>query len=198
MDKIEKDKKTHLIKRYQNRKLYDTEHSCYVTLEDIAQMIKKGDDVSIIDNGTQEDLTTLTLTQIILEEEKNKKNILPLATLKNIIQSGGEQIAHFFQKSIQSVSSITNVKDEAEKVIDKIKDEIEDGGAFIRDYLHKSHHLIDDLSKRFEEKVKSLGTLTSLPSLRSDIRTLRKKAAELERKVGHFERSGTFKSDPKK
>lgn len=188
---MDKEKKTRIIKRYQNRKLYDTTHSCYVTLDDICQMIKKGEDVSIIDNKTREDLTTVTLTQIILEEEKSKKNILPLSALKNIIQSGGEQIAHFFQKSIQSVSAISTVKDEAEKVaekvIDKIKDEIEDGGAFVRDYLSKTHQSIDDFSKKLEDKLKSLGQLSNFPALRSNLRSLRKKVAELERKIGKFE-----------
>ena len=80
-----------IIKRYQNRKLYDTEQSCYVTLDEIAEMVKDGEDVKVIDNKSGEDLTSLTLTQIIFEEEKKKKSILPLAALRNIIQSGGNR-----------------------------------------------------------------------------------------------------------
>jgi polyhydroxyalkanoate synthesis repressor PhaR len=57
---------TKVIKRYQNRKLYDTQQSCYVTLEDIAKMIRNNEDVLVIDNKSKKDITSSTLTQIIL------------------------------------------------------------------------------------------------------------------------------------
>jgi len=182
------EKKPRVIKRYQNRKLYDTQNSCYVTLDDIGQFIKNGEDVEVIDNKTQDDLTSVTLTQIIFEQEKKKKNLLPLNALKKIIQSGGEQIVEFFQKSIHSVSAISNVKDEAERVIDKIRDEIEDGGAFVKDFLSKANQGIDEFSKKLEDKFKSIGRITNLPFLRSEIRSLRKKVAELEKKLRRFEK----------
>ena len=81
-----------IIKRYQNRKLYDTSDSCYVTLEDISEMIKAGEDVQIIDNTTKEDLTSVTLAQIIFEEQKRKTNVLPLGAFRQIIQGGGEAL----------------------------------------------------------------------------------------------------------
>ena len=68
------------IKRYANRKLYDTTQSCYVTLDEISELVKDGEDVHIVDNATSEDLTAVTLAQILLEEEKRKKRTLPLAT----------------------------------------------------------------------------------------------------------------------
>ncbi len=177
------EKKPRIIKRYPNRKLYDTQNSCYITLDHIAQLIKEGEDVTIIDTKTNEDLTSITLTQIIFEQEKKKKNPLPLVTLKNIIQSGGEHLVDFFQKSIQSVSSISTVKDEAERVIDKIKDELEDGGFHLRDFLAKTTQGVDDFSKKFEDKLKSLGRITNISSLRTDFRSLRKKMGEVERKL---------------
>jgi polyhydroxyalkanoate synthesis repressor PhaR len=91
-----------LIKRYQNRKLYDTSDSCYVTLEDIGDMIKQGEDVQIIDNQTKEDLTAVTLAQIIFEEQKKKTHVLPLSTFKQIIQSGGETLRGFVNKAVES------------------------------------------------------------------------------------------------
>src|SRR5258705_6408465 len=84
---------TRIIKRYANRKLYDTEHSRYVTLDQISEMIRAGDDVKIVDNKTKEDLTTVTLAQIIFEEEKKQRSFLPLGAMRNIIQSGGEWFA---------------------------------------------------------------------------------------------------------
>jgi polyhydroxyalkanoate synthesis repressor PhaR len=75
------------IKRYANRKLYDTRDSRYVTLDHIAAMVRAGDDVKVVDNTTRADLTTATLAQIIFEEEK-KTPRLSVAGLRKIIQGG--------------------------------------------------------------------------------------------------------------
>ena len=75
------------IKRYANRKLYDTRDSRYVTLDHIAAMVRAGDDVKVVDNTTRADLTTATLAQIIFEEEK-KTPRLTVAGLRKIIQGG--------------------------------------------------------------------------------------------------------------
>src|SRR6266567_2286166 len=93
---------TRIIKRYANRKLYDTEHSRYVTLDQISEMIRAGDDVKIVDNKTKEDLTTVNLAQIIFEEEKKQRSFLPLSAMRNIIQSGGEWFAEA-QRRVQSI-----------------------------------------------------------------------------------------------
>jgi polyhydroxyalkanoate synthesis repressor PhaR len=74
-----------IVKRYANRKLYDTERSCYVTLEDISLMIKEGAEVKVVDNKSGEDLTTVTLAQIIFETEK-KNSFMPLTLLRSLIQ----------------------------------------------------------------------------------------------------------------
>src|SRR3954451_11381469 len=106
---------TRIIKRYANRKLYDTEHSRYVTLDQISEMIRKGDDVKIVDNKTKEDLTTVTLAQIIFEEEKKQRSFLPLSAMRNIIQSGGEWFAEAqrrVQSTIQNVASLRRKGDE--------------------------------------------------------------------------------------
>src|SRR5215475_6691233 len=93
---------TRIIKRYANRKLYDTEHSRYVTLDQISEMIRNGDDVKIVDNKTKEDLTSVTLAQIIFEEEKKQRSFLPLTAMRNIIQNGGELFAEA-QRRVQSI-----------------------------------------------------------------------------------------------
>jgi len=187
---MEKDRSVRVVKRYQNRKLYDTQNSCYVTLDEIGQMVKQGEDVKIVDNRSGEDLTTVTLTQIIFEEEKKKKSLLPLATLKNIIQSGGESIAEFFQKTI--TTPISNVKAETEKVIDKIKDEFEDGGTFIKDVLHRAHKTVDELQRKVEEKIRiplGGGASSRIPQIKTELRALRKKMATLERKLKDYQKS---------
>ena len=75
-----------IIKRYQNRKLYDTHQSCYVTLDEIAQMIKNGDDLRVIDNKTKNDITQGTLTQLLYETERKSANPVPVELLKEIIR----------------------------------------------------------------------------------------------------------------
>ncbi len=93
-----------IIKRYANRKLYDTQHSRYVTLDQISEMIRTGDEVKIIDNKSKEDLTSVTLAQIIFEEEKKQKSFLPLQAMRNIIQTGGDSIQHLVTEAQKRVS----------------------------------------------------------------------------------------------
>lgn len=74
-----------VIKRYSNRKLYDTKDSRYVTLLQIAEMVRGDEEVQIIDNNTKEDLTEVTLAQIIYEEQKANSKSVPLQTLKELL-----------------------------------------------------------------------------------------------------------------
>ncbi len=90
--------RTKIIKRYQNRKLYDTQQSCYVTLDDIAKMIRASEEVMVIDNKTKNDITAATLTQIIFEAEKKAAQYAPLFTLREIIQNGNGSISSYLAK----------------------------------------------------------------------------------------------------
>jgi polyhydroxyalkanoate synthesis repressor PhaR len=76
-----------MIKRYSNRKLYDTTDSRYVTLQQIGDLIRNGDEISVIDRETQRDLTAATMAQIIFEEEKRTPR-LSIEGLRRIIRSG--------------------------------------------------------------------------------------------------------------
>lgn len=91
-------KKVKIIKRYQNRKLYDTQQSCYVTLDDIAKMIRANEEVMVIDNKTKNDITAATLTQIIFESEKKASQYAPLFTLREIIQHANGSISSYLAK----------------------------------------------------------------------------------------------------
>jgi polyhydroxyalkanoate synthesis repressor PhaR len=81
-----------VIKRYPNRKLYDTEAKRYVTLEHIAALIQANEDVVVIDHETGEDLTNLTLSQIIFEQEKKGSGLLPRPLLTNLIRTSGDTL----------------------------------------------------------------------------------------------------------
>lgn len=81
-----------IVKRYSNRKLYDTRESRYVTLLQIAEMVRAGEEVQIIDNATKDDLTEVTLAQIIYEEQKHHTRQVPLQTLRDLIHQRGERL----------------------------------------------------------------------------------------------------------
>lgn len=93
-----KSTKVKIIKRYQNRKLYDTQQSCYVTLDDIAKMIRATEEVMVVDNKTKRDITASTLTQIIFEAEKKSGSYAPLYTLRDIIQHEDGSISGYLAK----------------------------------------------------------------------------------------------------
>ena len=81
-----------VIKRYSNRKLYDTRESRYVTLQQIGQMVRQGDDVQIIDNATKEDKTEVTLALVISEDLRQQPRSVPLGSLRDMIQERGERL----------------------------------------------------------------------------------------------------------
>ena len=92
-----------VIKKYNNRRLYDTEKNAYVTLATLSEMIKEGRQVEVIDAQTKEDVTAFTLTQIILEEARKKNFLLPVPLLHLMIQFGETVLSEFFEKYLQQV-----------------------------------------------------------------------------------------------
>jgi polyhydroxyalkanoate synthesis repressor PhaR len=86
------EKPRRVIKRYSNRKLYDTKDSRYVTLQQIGEMVRAGEEVQIIDNATKEDKTEVTLALIISEDLKSQPRSVPLGTLRDLIQERGERL----------------------------------------------------------------------------------------------------------
>lgn len=101
-----------LIKRYPNRKLYDTEAKRYVTLDDIAAMVRAEREIHVIDNESGEDVTSLTLTQIILEQEKKSAGYLSSSLLTNLIRSGGstfDQLRKTVHSSVAGMADATGI-----------------------------------------------------------------------------------------
>jgi len=92
-----------IIKRYPNRKLYNTQTKKYITLSEIAQIIRQGTDIQVIDYNSGEDLTVLTLSQIIFEEEKKKAGLFSRSTLTNLIKTGENKVSalqHFVSSPV--------------------------------------------------------------------------------------------------
>ncbi len=89
------------LKKYTNRRLYDTEKSVYVTIEYVTDVIRKGRPVQVTDAKTGEDVTPAILTQIVLEEARKKKFLLPPPLLYLIIQYGENVLTDFFEKYLE-------------------------------------------------------------------------------------------------
>jgi len=189
---------TRIIKRYANRKLYDTEHSRYVTLDQISEMIRNGDDVKIVDNKTKEDLTTVTLAQIIFEEEKKQRSFLPLAAMRNIIQSGGEWFAEA-QRRVQSILPGKRREDSDVALDGEPAGEATDENAIkkrslasLREWVDHSKHRLDEWQKHVDARIRTTidgisQTITPWASVNKDVRALADRIAELEAKLRDIE-----------
>jgi polyhydroxyalkanoate synthesis repressor PhaR len=97
-----------VIKKYANRRLYNTSTSSYVTLDDLADMVKKGTDFSVYDAKTGEDITRSVLTQIIFDEENKGQNLLPIRFLRQLIRFYGDSMQAFIPSYLEfSLESLT-------------------------------------------------------------------------------------------
>jgi polyhydroxyalkanoate synthesis repressor PhaR len=95
-----------VIKKYENRRLYDTSNSRYVNLEDIAQMVREGTEIRVIDAATGEDLTRLVLTQIIVESAKIPDSPFPLDMLRQMIMASGQVSQEGMRTYMKSMSDL--------------------------------------------------------------------------------------------
>ena len=202
-------KSVKVIKRYANRKLYDTERSCYVTLDEISQMIKLGDDVKVVDNKTKDDLTAVTLAQIIVEEEK-KVQKMPLKLLRSIIQSGNEAIGDFYERKL--ADPVKSIRDDVEHRVNALlkrdsKNEGEHGtdaaatakeqehkDGVVREFVASTTEAFESWQRRIDERVRdTIGKMTPVVSGRPDVDTLRLRVEALEARLKDVD----SKSDPK-
>ncbi len=168
-------KEPKVIKRYTNRKLYDTVESRYVTLDEIAQMIKGGAEVKIIDNRTKEDLTSVTLAQIIFEEEK-KRSQMPLGVLREIIRHGGEAVAGFYaEKAGTIVGKVAELKSKTDSLR-------EDLSARVTGMFKRPEEMVDEVRVKVDSAVKQ--AIDALgPGAKAEIERLQKRIQELEQKI---------------
>ncbi|HOJ13459.1 MAG TPA: polyhydroxyalkanoate synthesis regulator DNA-binding domain-containing protein [Deltaproteobacteria bacterium] len=108
------------LKKYASRRLYNPKNSSYVTLAQVADMIRSGVDVVVQDAKTGEDVTAFILTQVILEEARNKKALLPPPLLHLIIRSDGSALKEFFDKHLtNAISSYLALKDAFDEQFNK-------------------------------------------------------------------------------
>jgi polyhydroxyalkanoate synthesis repressor PhaR len=172
-----------VIKRYTNRKLYDTVESRYVTLDEIGEMVKRGVEVRIVDNKSKDDLTSVTLAQIIFEEEK-KKSRMPLGMLRDIIRSGGERLEEFIQKEV--TPRVTSFREGAEAGLKLLKRE---GAERPRELFGATQVAFQEWQHRIDERIREgLAAMTSLPSIGAEQQKLSERLAQLEKKLAELEK----------
>ncbi len=179
-----------VIKRYTNRKLYDTVESRYVTLDEIAQMVKAGAEVRIVDNRTKEDLTSVTLAQIIFEEEK-KTSKMSLDMLRGLIRHGGEMAQRVFEGTGSELRErVEAVRVAATQRVQSVIAAGQQTGDRAKELVASSQEAVAALQRKVDERVRAamegmsnLGEVKrSLDDLSRRIEGLEKKLDELSKK----------------
>lgn len=181
-----------VIKRYSNRKLYDTKDSRYVTLLQIAAMVRTGEDVQIIDNNTKDDLTEVTLAQIIYEEQKQNSSSrnVPLQTLRELIHQRTEKVLSELREGPIGRLIPGSVKAEPPKVVSEpVEPVVEKATSAERPSLvHQAKETFEDWQHKIDDRVKAvLPSILPWQQLEHEIAHLRTRVDELNTKVEQLE-----------
>jgi polyhydroxyalkanoate synthesis repressor PhaR len=192
-----------LIKRYGNRKMYDTQASRYVTLDGVAELVRRGDDLRIIDNDTGEDITAVTFAQIIFEEEKRKNGLLGLPVLRWIIQQGGEAVQELLNSVDRGREALGNVRELAERRMKQLTRPAPPaapargrparaGRGLLNELPQKQ---LEQLQHRIDAQVRSsLERVAGHPTFQNELRRIERSIKGLERQLSRLrrhQRSGT-------
>ncbi len=182
-----------IIKRYVNRRLYDVQEKHTVTLQDVAELVKQGQDVMVIDNKTKEDITLPTLFQILSNEAKDWKDTMPSAKVASqFFLKGGGVVVEAVKKAL--VTSIGAVDVTREKIEELVDDLIQKG------HLDKKERAqtIRDLRERVEERSKEAklwveeqvkATVNKLrPAREEEVDDLRQQVKILQKTIAHMEK----------
>jgi polyhydroxyalkanoate synthesis repressor PhaR len=168
-----------IIKRYTNRKLYDTRDSRYVTLSQIASMVRAGEEMKVIDNATKEDLTSLTLAQIIYEQEKQQAEVLPLSALRELVRRSEARLADLREGR---VGRLLTRPDGAEEV-DAVKGDRPDADQ-PKGLLESSRLTFEEWQRLFDDRVRNLlDTLAPFRQLQEEIKRVTQRMEELEGRI---------------
>jgi polyhydroxyalkanoate synthesis repressor PhaR len=161
-----------LVKRYGNRKLYDTSESRYVTLDEIGRWVKGGEDVKILENDTGEDLTAVTFAQIILEEERRKSGLLSLPMLRDIIQHGEAALQGITATVDRGMEAIRSVPERAGRRVQELTQ--------VADRLGRLQQALDETVRRSVERV------TALPAFQKEMRRIERSIRALEARIARL------------
>ncbi len=176
-----------LIKRYPNRKLYDTESSTYVTLDDIAKMVKAGRDLKIIDHKSGNDITNVTLAQIVFEEGKRKRGALPITTLKELITQRGEQVRDFVDRIVHE-SPLSHAREEAEEKVQLLlrrgESARDESTRFFKELVGNYTKAVEDVQKKLDDRVRDFSDrLAGFPAVIGDLGLLNDRLSAIEKRL---------------
>ncbi len=183
----------HLIKKYVNRKLYDTTDKCYLTMDRLAELIKAGAEVSIIDNETGDDLTSTIVSQLLAREDSGTDKAVPSRVLMQMLRKGRGTLFGYGKKYVALwQSALTMSKDEIEKLVNSLIVDKEisesDGKNLKKEILGFANNLkswiIENIDQRVSEalKVMNLSSKDQVNDLTKRVDALTRKVKELEKK----------------
>lgn len=169
------------IKRYPNRKLYDTEASRYITLDEIAGYLRAGGEVRVVDSRTSRDITSVTLAQVLVGEEKRQRGEIPFQRLLALLQTGGE----YLHRKIGT--PVTSLKGEAERTVHRIMRG--EPPEELREFIVATHRAYDDVQRRVDERLQVvLATVRNLSPVLKEMARLKDEVAALRARVETLER----------
>ncbi|MFW5920329.1 MAG: polyhydroxyalkanoate synthesis regulator DNA-binding domain-containing protein [Polyangiales bacterium] len=188
------------IKRYANRKLYDTSDSRYVTLHQIAEFVRQGEDIRIIDNKTKEDLTNVTLAQIIYEEQKNADatQASSVRSLRSFIQQSRERLMHSLRDGPMGKLVSRREDEEGLEGVDSEgggeqglgSDHAEVGGVDPTEDApetprRSAKETFDELGRLADDRVKSVvaAAMSHVQQLQNEVKRLQSRIEELEERL---------------
>lgn len=189
-----------LIKRYGNRKLYDVEASRYVTLDGIRALVQNGDDVRVVDNDSGEDLTRLTLAQIIYEAEKKNggSGSLSLPLLRRLVQFGDEAVRDLRRGVERGREALESVREGVQGLVGSRGKAKKSGGSLLEELLEAPQRTLDDLQHRIDAQVRqSVERVASHPALRNELKRIEQSLRQLEERLGRPRRKATPKRKKK-
>lgn len=169
-----------IIKRYPNRKLYDTTESRYITLNEIATLIREGVELQVFDSRSGDDITSVTLAQVLVGEEKRRNRTIPIQKMAALIHSSGE----FLQKKIPVVGTI---REGAGRRVQEILNN--STAEEIREVLTNTQHAYEEVQRRADERIQFIvSTLKSIAPMSRDIQELSRQVRDLTARVTELER----------
>jgi polyhydroxyalkanoate synthesis repressor PhaR len=177
------------IKRYPNRKFYDTEEKRYITLDDISSRIREGREVQVIDQATGEEITSVVLTQIIFEQEKKRAGFIPRSVLTGLVQAGGYTASRMRKAFANPLELLTQFDEEIERRIEKLieKGELaEDEAHRWRDKLLDQEIPSSDSTILDEDQIQRLLDERGLPA-KKDLEALSQQLEDLMYKLDELE-----------
>ncbi len=188
-----------LIKRYGNRKLYNTEESRYITLDEIARLVRRGRDVKVVDNESGGDLTAVTFAQIILEEEKKRSRLLPLPLLRELVQAGEATIQELVNRVDKSIEAIGSMREKAGRRVQEIvapRGNDDKGKGFLDELLAGPQKKLEALQKNIDERIKkSVDRITAHPAFQKEVRRIERSIKNLELRIARLRSVGVEQRD---